>query len=122
MVSGVLVAESLRADGELSGVPLSLTRVRRVRAAGVGDGQPADWTLLHFEAADRDAPALADALADCLSPEGGWYADFHGATEVYVVFAGHVCRYRRGDAAGREAARAHGRSVGVPEEQLDWGE
>jgi hypothetical protein len=37
-----------------------------------------------------------------------------------VVFPGKIFRYRRGDQAGREEAQARGRSVGVPEQQLDW--
>ncbi|MFJ9173430.1 hypothetical protein [Streptomyces sp. NPDC102360] len=122
MVTGVLVGESLRAGCELSGVPLTLTRLRRVSGAGVTPGQPAEWTLLDFEATDQDAAPLADALSYCLSPEGGWYADFRSDTDVYVVFAGHVCHYPRGETAGREAAQAYARSVGVPEEQIDWGE
>lgn len=67
MFTGVLVGESLRSGGELSGVPLTVARVRRVAGAGAGDGQPADWTLLDFRAEERDAPALAAALADRLS-------------------------------------------------------
>jgi hypothetical protein len=33
---------------------------------------------------------------------------------------GKVFRYPRGDQAGRAEAEAHGRSVNVPEPQLDW--
>lgn len=36
------------------------------------------------------------------------------------LFPGKVFRYPRGDQAGRAEAQAHGRSVGVPEPQLDW--
>ncbi|MGY0022062.1 hypothetical protein ACVHNB_24280 [Streptomyces sp. YJ-C3] len=96
--------------------------MRRVTGVGAGHGQPADWTLLDFEAEERHGPALAGALSECLSPDGGWYADFHSDTEVYVVLAGQVCRYRRGDTAGRERARAQARRSGVPEAQLDWSE
>jgi hypothetical protein len=35
-------------------------------------------------------------------------------------FRDKVFRYPRGDPAGRAAAQAHGRAVGVPEPQLDW--
>ena len=49
-----------------------------------------------------------------------WYANFQSATEAYVVFAGQVFRYPRGDAAGRARAQAHGRLLGIPEPQLDW--
>ncbi|MBO1334446.1 hypothetical protein [Streptomyces sp. VRA16 Mangrove soil] len=122
MFEGVLVGESLRAGAELSGVPLSVNRVRRVAGAGATDAQPADWTLIDFTVPDSAAPALAAALARCLSADGGWYADFRSDQEVYVVLADRVCRYRRGDAAGRERARAYARSAGVPETQLDWAE
>jgi len=44
------------------------------------------------------------------------------ADETFVVFADRIFRYRRGDPAGRAAAERHGRSVGVPEAQLDWPE
>ncbi|MEV5611256.1 hypothetical protein [Streptomyces sp. NPDC052225] len=106
----------------MSAVPSAVSRVRRVAVAGAAPGQPADWTLLDFEADARDGDALAAALAGCLSPEGGWYADLHSADEVYVVLAGQVHRYRRGDANGREAVRAQARARGVPEAQLDWAE
>jgi hypothetical protein len=33
-----------------------------------------------------------------------------------------VFRYRSGDGGGRAEAAAYGRSVGVPEAQLDWDE
>jgi hypothetical protein len=37
-----------------------------------------------------------------------------------VVFAGKIFRFPRGDEAGRAEAAAYGRSVGVPDHQLDW--
>jgi hypothetical protein len=36
------------------------------------------------------------------------------------VFADRTFRYRRGDRVGRGEAIEYGRSVGVPEVQLDW--
>jgi hypothetical protein len=58
---------------------------------------------------------LADTL---LSP--GWYANWNSDIEATVVFPGKIFRYPHGDQAGRGQAQAHGRSVGVPEAQLDW--
>jgi hypothetical protein len=54
--------------------------------------------------------------------EGGWYCEFRSADEVFVVFAGQILRYPRGEAAGRAGAIEYGRSTGVPEAQLDWPE
>jgi hypothetical protein len=120
MIEGVLIAESLRVGGELSGLPLRLTRVTRVAAGDTDAGQPPLWTLLYFAAPDDAAERLATALAGALAPDGGWYCDFGTGTEKFVVFADRVFRYPRGDQAGGDAARAYGRSVGVPEAQLDW--
>jgi hypothetical protein len=52
--------------------------------------------------------------------EQGWYADLRTGERSFVVYAGRVFAYDRGDAAGRAAAEEYGRARGVPEEQLDW--
>jgi hypothetical protein len=70
---------------------------------------------------DHDAPALASALADVLD-DSGWYVDFRSAGETFVVFAGCVFRYRRGDERRRAEAEAYARARGVPQAQLDWPE
>jgi hypothetical protein len=86
----------------------------------VSAGQPRAWTFLDFEAADDAADALAQSLARCLLAEGGWYADFTVGNDHVVVFANRIFRYRRGDLAGRAEVVEYGRTVGVPEHQLDW--
>jgi hypothetical protein len=120
MITGCLLGESVRVGAALVGVPLRIREVRRARVTEPGDEQPDTWTHILFEADDDAAKPLADALAACLEPQGGWYCDFSTGTEKFVVFAGRVFRYPRGDAAGRAEAAAYGRSVGVPEPQLDW--
>ena len=120
MIEGVLLGESIRPGSELSGVPLVVKEIRRVRIDHPGPLQPSIWTLLLFEADDSAAQPLADALAGCLLGEGGWYCDFQTAAEKFVVFGGRVFRYRRDDEAGHAAATGYGRSVGVPGPQLDW--
>jgi hypothetical protein len=83
-------------------------------------GQPLTWTFVHFEAADEDADRLASGLERALERAGGWYCDFRNDDETFVVFAGRTFRYPRGDEQGRAAATVYGRSVGVPDPQLDW--
>jgi hypothetical protein len=120
MFRGAIVAESLRLGAVVEGVPLVVRKLERIDA-GVQE-QPPQWTLLWFEADEADADRLAAALADALEANGGWYADFHSDTEVTVVFAGRIFRYRRGDDTERAKVADYARSVGVPEEQLDWAE
>lgn len=117
---GVLIAESLRAGSAVAGVALTVTAVSRADVGDVDAGQPRTWTFLDFEASDEAADRLVDMLAGALERVGGWYCDFRSDNETFVVFAGRAFRYPRGDDAGRAAAVAYGRSVGVPEAQLDW--
>ncbi|MFF0452817.1 hypothetical protein [Nocardia africana] len=51
---------------------------------------------------------------------GPWYVEFHTRAETFVVFRDQVFRFPRGDDDGHAAARAYGRSLGIPDHQLDW--
>lgn len=117
---GLVIGESIRTGAELKTVPLTVRRIWRAASGDVSAGQPMLWTFIEFEADESHAGVLAGALADVLDRDGGWYTDFRTADETFVVYAGRVFRYPRGDGAGRAEAAAHGRSVGVPEDQLDW--
>lgn len=120
MIEGTLIAESLRVGTELGGVRLVARKIRRAPAGDVSAGQPELWTLIEFEADEQDAEVLAGALAEVLEQQNGWYTDFRTPDETFVVFSGRIFRYPRGDGPGRAEAAAYGRSVGVPEPQLDW--
>jgi hypothetical protein len=104
----------------LEGVQMLVTRVSRADMGNVDAGQPRTWTFIDFEVAEQDVPRLAAGLEGALNAAGGWYCDFRTDAETFVVFAGRTFHYPRGDTAGRRAAADYARSVGVPEEQLDW--
>lgn len=117
---GVLIIESLRPVVELTDLAFTVGTISRIRPEIRSAGQPATWTLIHFEADDTVADRLATALADALEA-GPWYVDFHTATTTYVIFSGRIFSYHRDESGGRrDSAIAHARSVGVPEPQLDW--
>ncbi|HTJ72507.1 MAG TPA: hypothetical protein VL551_33515 [Actinospica sp.] len=120
MLTGVVIAESLRVGAQLHSEAFNITRITRVPVARAADGQPPVWTLLEFEADEAQAEALAGHLAAALDATGAWYVDFRSADESFVVFAGKVVRYDRGDADGRRRAEHYARSIGVPDSQLDW--
>lgn len=122
MATGALIAESVKVGAALDGVRLTVNKVFRVEAGDESVGQPRVWTFIEFDVPDDDADALASALSDALDPSLGWYCDFRSERETFVVFAGRIFRYRRGDGSARAEAEAHARSVGVPEPQLDWPE
>jgi hypothetical protein len=123
MLRGRLLAESLRVGADLRIPALRVVRVGRHDVSGsTTNAQPGVWTFLDFEAPEEVADELADALAGALTRDPGWYADFEVGNDHVVVFAGRVFRYAKGDRAGRAAAADYGRTVGVPDHQLDWGE
>ena len=119
-LEGALIAESLRVGAGLDDLALTVTTISRAELGDVSAGQPRIWTFIEFEAPDGEADRLMAALERALAREGGWYCDFRNDVETFVVFAGRSFRYPRGDRDGRSAAAAYGRSVGVPEAQLDW--
>jgi hypothetical protein len=139
MLTGRLLAESLRVGADLEVADLRVVRIGRHdvsnsttpseggsdaagdSAGGAAAGQPRIWTFLDFEAPDDRANDLAEALAAALEAESGWWADFVVRGDHVVVFAGRVFRYRIGDTRGRAEAVAWGRASGTPEHQLDWG-
>jgi hypothetical protein len=120
MIEGTLIAESMRSGAEFSGIRLVTRKIRRAASGDVSVGQPQLWTFIEFEAAESDAGLLAAALATVLDKQHGWYTDFRTPDETFVVYSGRVFRYPRGDDEARAEAAAYGRSVGVPEDQLDW--
>jgi hypothetical protein len=120
MIEGALIAESIRVGAELDGVRLVTRKISRAAFGDASAGQPELWTIIEFEAEESEAGDLADALAKVLEQQHGWYADFRTPSETFVVYSGRVFRYRRGDTVGRAEAMAYGRSVGVPEHELDW--
>jgi len=118
-VSGDLIAESLLIGSVLEGVQMLVTKVSRADVGNVDVGQPQAWTFIDFQVAEQDVLTLATALEGALNA-GAWYCDFRTDAETFVVFAGRTFHYPRGDTAGRTVAADYARSVGVPEEQLDW--
>ena len=118
MFNGALILESLRVGTNLSNLNLKVRQIYRFRPEDATEDQPDTWSVIELEIRDEDAADVAQAFSEALA--GRWYVDFRSETEVFIVFAGRVFRYARGDNAGRTEAQAHGRLVGVPDSQLDW--
>ena len=121
-IDGVLLAESLRTGATLDGIHLDVWKISRADDGDADAGQPQTWTFIHFRAPADEAERIAAALSAALAAEGGWYCDFRSNDETFVVFAGQIFRYPRGDRERRAQAEAYARSVGVPAAQIDWPE
>jgi hypothetical protein len=119
MIQGALITESLRTDTTLDDLNIVVRKIVRSQPQNTTPEQPMTWTVLYFEADDAASEALASAFSEALD-EPGWYVDFASESETFVVFPVRIFRYPRGDEKGRAEAAEHGRSLGVPESQLDW--
>jgi hypothetical protein len=117
--TGLLLRESLLDDGILATLTVTKTEVWR-DIPGRAAFQPADWTGIWFSGDAAEAEAVAQRLSAALDPR--WYCNLMTQEHTRVIYGGRVFCYPRGDAAGRAAAQAHGRAMGIPERQLDWGE
>jgi hypothetical protein len=87
--TGTLLAESLRRDAVLAGVPLNVQRIWRSNAGDAAAGQPLTWTFIEFEVPEASAGLLAELLSTTLAP-GPWYCDFRNDREIVVTFAGRA--------------------------------
>jgi hypothetical protein len=120
VATGNLIRESIRVGASVEGVPLRVSKVFRIDAGDESSVQPRTWTFIEFEIPDGEAERLANSLSGALDSALGWYCDFRSADETFVVFAGRIFRYRRGNPAARAKAEEYARSVGVPDLQIDW--
>ncbi|MBA3286894.1 MAG: hypothetical protein H0U21_02550 [Acidimicrobiia bacterium] len=118
MPAGYVIAESVRVGARLEGFSFTLIRVERHLIEDATTDQPSVWTMIHFEFPEHEAERLADALAEVL--DGPWYANFDSDGDTFVIFPSRVVRYRREDDAARAEAEAYARTLGIPDDQLDW--
>jgi len=115
---GLLIEEGLKDKCVLASLHITRAEVWDVKNAA--SFQPSQWTAMWFDGDASKADAAAAALSQSLYPD--WYCNLTTEQHSYVVFGARVFKYPRGDPQGRAEAQAYGRSVGVPESQLDWGE
>jgi len=118
MLKGLLLKESLEDMSVLELVHITKTESWEISNAAAS--QPTTWTALSFEAEESQADALAEKLSQALKSR--WYTNASTSTHVYVIFPGKIFKYRKGDSTQRAKAEQHGRSIGIPESQLDWSE
>lgn len=136
MLHGRLIAESCKPGLDIQVPSLRLVRLGRhdvtettlpaderdaAPTPGVVAGQPRIWTFVDVEGPNDIADELAQAFANTLQPELGWWADFTiDDFERVIAFAGRVFRFKVGDEVASAEAKAWGRAHGTPEAQLDW--
>jgi len=122
--TGFLLRESLADEHvleHLSGARVTEQEV--LDATDAADWQPREWHGVAFEVDLNvtDEDSAAQALQRAMHPN--WYLNFDTPTTRYVIFSDQLFKAPRADPAAlraaSEAAKAHGRTLAVPETQLD---
>jgi hypothetical protein len=118
-MNGLLLKESLADTSVLDLV--HVTTAESWRVSNAAEYQPKIWTALSFETEDSQGDAIADVMSRALKLQG-WYINASTEMYIFVIFPNKVYKYLKGDSIKREEAKRYGRSIGIPEDQLDWRE
>jgi len=119
MFKGLLIKESLQDKSVLN--HFVITKEDSWNIDNATQGQPAIWNVAWFEVEEKDINEVAQLLSRALE-NGKWYLDLTSDSEKVVVFPGKVFRYKKGDEQAQSEAKAFGRTLCIPDSQLDWKE
>lgn len=80
------------------------------------------WTLHTVEVPEDQAPAIAERLRRAIDSEHpvAWYADFKNELDHYIIFRDRLFRVPRNEHDAYAEVRAYGRTLGIPDYQLDF--
>ncbi len=119
MFTGLIIKESLRNDAVLADMGVQIVRVEKwdvgERAA---EFQPDTWNAIFVEGSEEKIDEITSKLSQAVLPK--WYANLSDATTEYVIFHGKIFKHLKGDKTDAAEAIEYGKSVGIPDHQLDW--
>lgn len=117
---GIIIEESLGDPSILSEVEILSTKVEPVRPE-FKTPWVLQWTLHSVELPADRADRIVDEISKSIDVEHPrWYADFKNDTHHYIVYLMKVFKVDLSDPTLYKEAKKYGRSIGIPEEQLDF--
>lgn len=81
----------------------------------ISEWQDEDWHLYKVEVGEEYFERLSSALLD-----GPWYMHFWNGNDIAVVFKSRVFHIKANDRTTWSLAVEYGKSLGIPESQLDF--
>ena len=119
MYNGLILKESLEGTDVLKDDRIIITKEKiwKVGRRAVV-WQPKVWTAIYVEGAEEDIENVADIISNSILDK--WYANLSIAATEYVIFHKKIFSYSKGDDDKKQKAKIYGKSIGVPEHQLDW--
>lgn len=120
LYTGTIIEESLADLSVLDGVHIVATTVEPVTE---NHETPwiSQWTMYTVEIPEDAADIFAQKLSGTLDRDHSWYADFKRDSDHYIIFTGKIFHITdRADKKQYDAATEYGRSLNIPEHQLDF--
>ncbi len=112
-LKGIVISEGLEEPSLISDFEVFKARISK-KDLELGEGKRGRWHLYHVYATSSQI----DSLIGQLRP--GWYCHFWQGESLMVVFRGKKFRMMARDKSTWKEAIAYGRSVGIPEVELDF--
>lgn len=116
-LEGIVIQESL--DDPLILNALSIIKTRVAEIDNASSGQEPVWTMHTIIVDPSEVDALAMQLRDGLKP-GKWYVALRNDERSIVIYRDRIFDYESEDKVAHEEAQDYGKSLGIPESQLDW--
>lgn len=119
MYTGLILKESLENTDFLIDDRIKITKEEKWNVGRTAvNWQPKVWTAIYVEGADEDVEDIAIIVSASILDK--WYANLSDSTSEHVIFHKKIFSYAKGDSNTKQKARNYGKSIGVPEHQLDW--
>jgi len=119
MFTGLILKESLENTDVLTDDRITIAKEEKWKVGTRAvDWQPEVWTAIFVEGADEDIEDIAILVSASILDK--WYANLSDSTTEYVIFHKKIFFYAKRDSDAKQKARNYGKSIGVPEHQLDW--
>jgi len=119
MYRGLLLKESLESVDLLKDEDIKISRIENWDVGDrAADFQPDTWTAVFIEGKVENIERVARKISKTILPK--WYANLSDEYTEFVIFRNKIFKHKKGDKADAREAIEYGKSVGIPEYQLDW--
>jgi len=110
---GVIVSESLKEPSQIDDFEVFRAKISK-KDLDLGEGKQGRWHLYYVHATDSQIGGLLRRV------KPGWYCHFWRGNRLLVVFPGKRFEMLVNDKSTWKDAVEYGRSVGIPDEELDF--
>ena len=113
---GILIKESIDDENIID-----FLNVHKIELWNTG-GKPKYWTALFFTSDKADFPEQLSKVMISKADGGNWFVDFKAGNEKYIVFRNKILKYHIGNQTEKNHVCAECRTMGIPDEQMNWSE